>query len=587
MHKTVEHTQTSPERNDVQRPTAVLIDDDASALLISTWLLKRRGYHVVAIQHIPEEFTDLVASLPIRVDVFVIDYYLEENTALDIIAKLNKHQRLRSVPKVVVTSLRDDEIERQALGGGAIEFITKPFNKQNFANRVQLAHREDMRLRYTPAAKIDELTQLPTGDGLLENIIAQSIAAKRFAVVVLEIANLDKINTVRGRSIGNLTIQAIARRLRELNADDATVARISNSRFAILVPFKNTAALQELHLRVEKIAHRPISNTHNDIFAVLRFGSATSEETTLTYENDVAQQKHRLETIIANASLAASVAKNNNESSVQPFTENAKQQINRLHLLESEIYSGHVKRELQVHYQPQVDVSNNSIVGVEALVRLQTPELGIVSPTEIIPILESTNAIHEVGMHIFETVFTDLTQLPNSLTVAVNVSAHQLQRGDFAQRVILLARKYKVNPQQVEIEITETSALDMLGVSKQNLIDLANYGFSLALDDFGVGYSNLDYLLSLPISKLKIDREFMRKFPFDSTSKNIIKSLIYLANAENIQLLAEGIETDLQHSELRNIKVPFAQGFYYGKAMPLVVLQKQLLLNSKKQPQLG
>lgn len=587
MHNTLEHIQPSPENHELQRPTAVLIDDDASALLISAWLLKRRGYQVVTIQHIPLQFADLIASLPAHIDVFVIDYCLEDNTALDIIAQLNESKRFLNVPKIVVTSLRDDQIERQALGGGAIEFITKPFNKQNFANRVQLAHREDMRLRYTPAAKIDELTQLPTGEGLLENVIAQSSAAKKFSIIVAEIVNLDKINTVRGRSIGSLTIKTIARRLQELSGDDAIVARISSSRFAILLPYKNTAALQELYHRLEKIANRPISNTHNDIFAVLRFGSATSKETTLNYENNIAQQKHLLETIIANASLAVTVAKNKNENNVQRFTENAKQQFNRLHVLESAIYSGQVKRELQVHYQPQVNVNDSSIVGVEALVRLQTPELGVVSPAELIPILESTNAIHEVGMHIFATVFTDLANLPSSVTVAVNVSAYQLQRSDFAKLLIWLARKHKINPRQVEIEITETSALDMLGVSKQNLIDLSSFGFVLALDDFGVGYSNLDYLLALPISKLKIDREFIRKFPFDSTSRNIIKSLIYLANAENIQLLAEGIETDLQHSELRNIKVPFAQGFYYGKAMPLVVLQKQLLRNSKKQPQLG
>lgn len=583
------HIQKQAQNNKLgtHQPTAVLIDDDASSLLITSWLLKRQGYQIVTIQHLPDDLDNFIDNPPQVVDVFVIDYFLENTNALQIIARLNTIPYFAKIPKVVVTSLRDDQIERHALGGGAVEFITKPFNKQNFAQRVQLAHRKDLQVRYSPQNTIDELTQLPTVEGIAVNADYSALLQSDYSTVVVELANLDKINNVRGRSIGNLTLKNVALRLQELAHNDVLVLRISSSRFALISPVLNQNSLEELQTRLTKLMNRPISKDHKDVFAVLRTGVAHSPQSTAQLEGIENRYQELFEATIANACLAVTLAKSKNKPEIELFSKSAKKELGRLHFLESAIYSGLVKQQLEVHYQPQVQIDTGEIVGVEALTRLQIPELGIVSPAELIPILEATNAIHEIGLHIFDIVFKDLAKLKESISVAVNVSAYQLKRGNFAKSILWMAKKHKVSPCRVEIEITETSALDMLGVSKQNLIDLASFGFKLTLDDFGIGYSNLDYLLALPISKLKIDREFINKFPFDESSKNIIKSLIYLAHLEAIQILAEGVETELQHDELRKLKVSHAQGFYYGKAMPLAVLHDRLQTNTSNHSRLG
>ncbi|MCH8493534.1 MAG: EAL domain-containing protein [Idiomarina sp.] len=569
------------------QPTAVLIDDDASSLLITSWLLKRQGYQIVTIQHLPDDLDNFIANPPLVVDVFVIDYCLENTNALQIISRLNTIPYFAKIPKVVVTSLRDDQIERHGLGGGAVEFITKPFNKQNFAQRVQLAHRKDLRVSYSPQSIIDELTQLSTVEGIAANAPHNALLQSEYSVVVIEIANLDKINNVRGRSIGNLTLKNMALRLQEFASNEVILLRTSNTRFAVISPTLTQSTLEEFQTRLTKLANRPISKGHQDVFVVLRTGVAHSSQGATHLEGVENRFRELLEATIANACLAVSLAKSKNKSEIELFSKSAKKELGRLHVLESAIYSGLVKQQLEVHYQPQVNIDTGELVGVEALARLQTPELGVVSPAELIPILEATNAIHEIGLHIFDIVFKDLATLKESVTVAVNVSAYQLKRGNFSKSILWMAKKHKVNPRRVEIEITETSALDMLGVSKQNLIDLASFGFKLTLDDFGIGYSNLDYLLALPIAKLKIDREFISRFPVDDSSRNIVKSLMYLAHLEGIQILAEGVETELQHNELRNIKVSLAQGFYYGKPMPLAVLHDRLQANTSNHSRLG
>ncbi len=234
---------------------------------------------------------------------------------------------------------------------------------------------------------------------------------------------------------------------------------------------------------------------------------------------------------------------------------------------EADLLSAFQDGRFLLHYQPQVASRDASLVGVEALVRLQGSDGMLVPPSRFIAQIESSALVHELGLSLFKQGCMQAARWP-SLSVAINVSPVQFQDRDLAAKLSAIAASAGVDPRRIEIEITEGLFFDDPVGAEAALQSLHRTGFGLALDDFGTGYSSLGYLLRFPVSKIKIDRSFVTALPADVKSASIVHALVALARALGLKVVAEGVETEAQRLFLRTAGCHVLQGYLFGPAMP-------------------
>jgi len=241
--------------------------------------------------------------------------------------------------------------------------------------------------------------------------------------------------------------------------------------------------------------------------------------------------------------------------------------------LEKDLRVAIANDDFYVQYQPQVNVSSGKIIGVEALVRWQHPELGLIPPERFIPIAENARIINPLGEWVLQTVCRDQNLLRLSvekqllLVISVNVSARQLKQERFAERVKDILAAAEFPPHQLEIELTESTLMENPQISIPVITELREYGVQISIDDFGTGYSSLNYLKHLPIDTLKIDLSFIRDIGQDKNNDAIIKTIISLGNNLGLRVIAEGVETEEQANFLQQNNCMVMQGFLFGRPM--------------------
>nr|WP_236748860.1 EAL domain-containing protein [Acidovorax carolinensis] len=234
---------------------------------------------------------------------------------------------------------------------------------------------------------------------------------------------------------------------------------------------------------------------------------------------------------------------------------------------------------LELHYQPQVDVSTGSIVGVEALLRWHDAELGSVPPDRFIPVAVSTGLIHPLGDWVLETACRQAAEWADNGTpvrVSINLSAQQFRQAQLPTRLQQLLDQYGTRAELIELEITETEAMADPDTAHQVFERLRTLGFSIALDDFGTGYSSLSYLRQLPVSRLKIDREFIRQVTHNDNDAVLVRAVIAMAHTLGLPVVAEGVEEAAQLAFLRSNGCESYQGWLFAKALPAADISRML-----------
>jgi EAL domain-containing protein (putative c-di-GMP-specific phosphodiesterase class I) len=234
---------------------------------------------------------------------------------------------------------------------------------------------------------------------------------------------------------------------------------------------------------------------------------------------------------------------------------------------------------LELHYQPQVDVSTGGIVGVEALLRWHDAELGTVSPDRFIPVAVSTGLIHPLGDWVLETACRQAAEWADNGTpvrVSVNLSAQQFRQTQLPARLQQLLAQYGTRAELIELEITETEAMADPDTAHQVFTRLCALGLGIALDDFGTGYSSLSYLRRLPVSRLKIDREFIRQVLHNDHDAVLVRAMIAMAHTLGLPVVAEGVEDAAQLAFLRSNGCEIYQGWLFAKALPAVDISRML-----------
>jgi EAL domain-containing protein (putative c-di-GMP-specific phosphodiesterase class I) len=255
-----------------------------------------------------------------------------------------------------------------------------------------------------------------------------------------------------------------------------------------------------------------------------------------------------------------------------------------VHIIERAALEGKLRRALErdefvLHYQPQIDVQSSRVIGVEALLRWNDPESGLVLPSRFIPLLEESGLILRVGRRVIEMALADYRQWRERglrpPRIAVNVSALQLRQADFADTVAELVRRAGVGSGALELEITESMLMDDLEGNVRTLRSIRDSGVHIAIDDFGTGYSSLRHLARLPIGTVKIDCSFIAEMIEEPDSMTIVSSIISLAHSLRLQVCAEGVETPEQVRQLTLLKCDSMQGFLFSQPVPAAQIASQ------------
>ncbi|MBT1073558.1 putative bifunctional diguanylate cyclase/phosphodiesterase [Pelotalea chapellei] len=411
----------------------------------------------------------------------------------------------------------------------------------------------------------DLLTCLPNRL-LFNQRLKQSLALaqrnnRQLAVVFIDLDHFKNVNDTLGHDLGDELLKRVAEELSEHVRTSDTLARIGGDEFILLLDEieapRYAGAIAEKFL--ELLSHSMMISGYEIVISasigVSFYPSDGQDAATLVKNADTAMY------------YAKTHGRNSSHFYAPAMSEYARERVHLEALLRRSIE----RNELLLHYQPQVDIRTGKLLGAEALVRWNSPELGIVMPVRFIPVAEDIGFISALGEWVLRTACHQVKEWDESgfvlPTISVNLSMKQLEHGDIISTVFSILEETGLSAERLEMEVTESTVMDNERVLRV-LEGLRALGIQLAVDDFGTGYSSLSYLSRLPIQKLKIDRSFISNVTNDSSREAIVRAIIALANALNLQTIAEGIETESEAKFLRQEGCQQAQGYLFSRPLP-------------------
>jgi diguanylate cyclase (GGDEF)-like protein len=407
----------------------------------------------------------------------------------------------------------------------------------------------------------DALTGLPNRR-LLEDRLTQALALsyrnrKQTAVMFVDLDRFKTINDSLGHAVGDVLLKEVAQRLvKQLRVGD-TICRIGGDEFVVVLPeIKRSADAAHVAQKVIEQLSLPVTVEERDLIVTPSIGIAV-------YPDD----GRDAETLIRNSDAAMYHAKEMGRANYQFFTAEMNQAASRRLALEGDLRRALSKDELRVYYQPIVDARTGLVAAHEALARWQHPERGLVAPSEFIQLAEETGLILKLGEWVLREAcrWATFIGVERGLQVSVNLSARQFNDPKLVQVVAAALRETGLPARLLELEITESTAMQHTDVTLGTLNKLKQLGVSIAIDDFGTGYSSLSYLKRFPVDKLKVDRAFTAELPGDQDQCAIVSAIVALAHALEIQVVAEGVENQAQRAFLVNCGCDFIQGYLLGK----------------------
>jgi diguanylate cyclase (GGDEF)-like protein/PAS domain S-box-containing protein len=399
------------------------------------------------------------------------------------------------------------------------------------------------------------------------------------ALLFLDLDQFKRINDSLGHDVGDSLLKEIARRLDHNVRENDTVSRIGGDEFTILLTDINNT--NDVRIVAEKILlslSRPFMLNGQEIISTASIGI------TLTPEDSVDSN-----TLMKNADLAMYRAKELGRNNFQFFSEDMNTTILHNLEIEKELHIAIKRNQFILIYQPKISLADNSITGVETLVRWRHPEKGIIAPDYFIPIAEETGQIIKIGAWVLEHSCHEMGALireglmPKDSKVAVNLSAKQFSDPNLLQTVLNILTQSKIDPLNLELEITESIIMDDVEAAIDIMEAIKSRGIHLTIDDFGTGYSSLAYLKRFPIDVLKVDRSFVMDIPNDKTDMAITSAVIAMAHKLNMRVVAEGIETQEQLDFLRENGCDDGQGYLLSRPLTLPQLHHFLVNNRKQQ----
>lgn len=547
-------------------------EDDTTLLLHA---LRKGGYDPVY------ERVENAATMEAALDRHPWDMVISDHSMpqFDAPAALNLlKKRGFDLPFIIVSGSISEELAVSAMRLGAHDYVMKD-NLRRLCPAIERELREaevrKQRQRAEEAAQhqahYDLLTDLPNrtmfNDRLTLALANANRHRKMLAVLFVDLDRFKTIIDTLGHAMGDRLLRGVAERLGGCLEEGDTLARMGGDEFVVLLPQIHRAdkAVRTAHKILEVLKPAFHFNGH-ELHITTSIGISL-----YPYDGEDA------DTLLKNADTALYRAKEQGRNNYQLYTPAMNARAFERLALENSLRKALERKEFQIHYQPQVDMASGRIIGLEALLRWQHPDLGTVYPAEFIPIAEETGLIVPLGEWVLRTSCAQAKQwqamgLP-PMTMAVNLSARQFQHHDLVETMKKILKETELEPQWLELEITESIAMQNADYTIVILRELKDMGIQLSLDDFGTGYSSLSYLKKFPLDALKIDQSFVRDLSTDPNDAAIANAVIVLAHSLRLKVLAEGVETREQEAFLKEHQCDRYQGYLFSNPIPAPALE--------------
>ncbi|CUU50427.1 putative bifunctional diguanylate cyclase/phosphodiesterase [Clostridium beijerinckii] len=415
-------------------------------------------------------------------------------------------------------------------------------------------------------SKHDILTGLPNSAYFFEKLNSSlemsKVNCRKGAIIYIDVDDYKIINYNWGYSFGDFILKCFSERVSRCIKGKGKLFRLNGDEFAILIyEFKSISEIEEICKKIYKNLSVPFKIADDELEISVSISMGIS-----TFPDDSTNSDELLEF----CNLAMYKSKRTGKNNYTFFTNEIFEKYYREALIRSELKNAISKHELNINYQPQIDFSTNDIVGIEALLRWSNDKLGNVSPAEFIPIAEENGDIVQIGDWVMEKSIEQASLWKcmgyKFNNIAVNISPIQIKEKDFKDKLLKCCNKYNISPNFLEIEITESTLLDISEENVEVLNELKGMGINVAIDDFGTGYSSLSYLINISVSTLKIDKTFVDHV---ENYKNmvLIKNIVNLSNDLKYKVIVEGVETREQIEVLTDLGCKIIQGYYFSKPL--------------------
>jgi diguanylate cyclase (GGDEF)-like protein len=459
--------------------------------------------------------------------------------------------------------------------GRWIQVVNRPLIEGGWVSTLEdVTQQRRSEERTNRLAYYDTLTELPNRVLFLKRLneeMDRCSEDNKLAVLFLDTDEFKSVNDSLGHHIGDDLLRSMARNLQKCLEAGELVARLGGDEFAILASgVQSNEDISALVGRVYEAIRQPHDCAGHQLMIDSSIGIAIAPK---DGENP--------DQILQNADLAMYEAKSAGRRTYRFFELGMEKKAKERRLLETELRKAIEAGQIEVYYQPIVDLRDNAILGCEALARWNHAERGFISPADFIPVAEQSGLIDQLGDCVLRKACTEAVSWPDHMKVAVNVSPVQFKSGVLALKVISALADTGLSARRLELEITEAVLIGDDEVALKTLHELRDIGVRVALDDFGTGYSSLSYLRRFPFDKIKIDRSFVSALSQEGGSLSIVRAVVAMASEHKMATTAEGVETEEQRDMLRQLDCGEMQGFLFSPPRSSRALRELLHLNEK------
>lgn len=423
-----------------------------------------------------------------------------------------------------------------------------------------------MAQRMTYLAEHDYLTDLPNRLLLTDRITQAISAAKRrqskLAILFCDIDHFKRVNDTLGHEVGDQLLKVLCQRLQLCIRASDTLSRLGGDEFVVLLPELNDDAVPaEIAQKILTVLKDPVNIAGHELFITASIGIAV-------YPDDGQSE----DVLTRHADAAMYHAKNSGRNNYQFFTHEMSERVAAQLMLENSLQKAISNNELHLFYQPKVSISTGKIIGAEALIRWMHPQWGMMMPDRFIKVAEESGLIKGIGLWVLREACTQNKKwqaagLPE-IPIAINVSVVELHHANFMQEVVKVLLQTGLHPHHLELEVTESVAIQSEVTVIQDLNKLKEMGVRLSVDDFGTGYSSLSYLKLLPVNTIKIDKSFIRDIQVDANDAAIVNAIIKMSQSLGLTVIAEGVETEAQLAFLKSHNCDEMQGYLFSRPLP-------------------